>query len=34
MQKFLRLFVLMAMFALPFASNAQTDCTSLSIPYA
>lgn len=34
MQKFLRFFVLMAMFALPFASNAQTDCTNLSIPYA
>ncbi len=34
MKKFLRLFVLMALFALPFASNAQTDCTSLSIPYA
>lgn len=34
MQKFLRTLMLMAVMLLPFASQAQTDCTGLSIPYA
>ena len=34
MQKFLRTLMLLALLAVPFASQAQTNCTGLTIPYA